>query len=156
MRRQGEAGKILHYLYNTGWKILYLKRENLFRKAVSSLVAPATNRWHVKEGNRPGECVTVDPNQLFARMKWYEETIAKEEVYLEGIPHLTIVYEEGLMEMSNHQKTMDAVFAYIGVSSVGVKTRWRRTISGRLSETIENYEEIYNMVCQTPYAKFLQ
>jgi hypothetical protein len=88
-------------------------------------------------------------------MKWYEEIMTKEKIYLEGIPHLTIVYEEGLMEMGNHQKTMDAVFAYIGVSSVGVKTRWRRTISGHLSETIENYEEIYSMVRQTPYARFL-
>ena len=154
-RWHGGANEFLNFLHTSGWKIIHLKRNNIFQKAVSSLVAQSTNKWHIKEGDRLGEKITIDTDQLLTRMKSYEECMADEESYLKGIPHLNIVYEEGLLEMSSHQTTMDAVYSYIGVPSVSAKTQLKRTIGDRLSDTIENYDEVYDVVRQSPYARFL-
>ena len=155
LRSHKGPNKYLNYLLTNGWKIIYLLRQNIFRKALSSLVAQSTNTWHVKSRQSSREKIRIDPGQLLERMKGYENDMANEEKDLKNNPHLTIIYEEGLLEMENHQKTIDTVCDYIGIPAAPVKTQLKRTSSDCISKTIENFEVIYDVVRQSPYAHFL-
>ena len=71
------------------------------------------------------------------------------------IPYITIVYEEDLLPGDKQQKTMDRIFDYLDLPSVSVRTNLVRTTSDNMSDFIENYEEVVNIISQTKYAEFL-
>lgn len=71
------------------------------------------------------------------------------------IPYITIVYEEDLLPGDKQQKTMDIIFDYLDLPSVSVRTNLVRTTSDNMSDFIENYEEVVNIISQTKYAEFL-
>lgn len=155
VRWHGRPDQYLNYLHQSGWKILHLQRNNIFRKALSFLSASSTNLWHARGEDGAKEKVRIDPVQLLSWISRFEKDMTYEEQSLRNIPHLTIGYEEGLLKMCCHQKTLDAIFAYIGVPSAPVKSQYKRLSSARWSKTIENYEEIYEAIRQSPYAQWL-
>ena len=74
---------------------------------------------------------------------------------LESLPYLEIIYEENLLTTNQHQPTADKIFTYLNLPSVPVKTSLQKT-PYKISEVIENYEEIAAILKQTQYAKFLE
>lgn len=156
--RQKRSCKIfLSHLYTQDWKIIYLRRLNLLRQAISVLIGKERNKWHDTEKSPLQNLqIYIDFSEFIMQIEGLEKSLRKEQEILKNLPHFKIVYEEDLLPQDKHQATLDKVFDYLGVESVPVKTKYYRTTSNCLSDFIQNYEEFLEFVNKTKYAKFLE
>lgn len=141
-------------LYNSGWKIIWLTRNNIFRQAVSNFVLEARGKPHHRsEGELAIPKITIDPEKLFRSMRGREEHTKHEQEILEAIDHLKIIYETDLLE--NREDALTKIFGYLEVQPYAVKSSHRRTSKNDLSQYIVNYEEIVDFLSRTEYERFL-
>lgn len=118
-------------------------------------IAEIRKRWQDKIPNALKGCQFVlDCQTLSQDLERIEGDFVSESRSLEGIPHKTILYERDLLDSTQHQATMDEVFDYLGISRAPVKSAVFRTTSDKMSNFIENYEEVVSFISQTKYAKF--
>jgi len=158
IRLQGLHPKpFLTELHDKGWKIVYMQRQNLLQQAISFYVAQARDTWLDKSSDAlAGFTFKVDCEALVAKMQRLEKAIQEEEALLEGIPHLKLVYEEDLLKQENHQHTLDQLLGYLGLESVAAQATLKKTASRKLSDYIENYQEMTEVLSKTAYASFLK
>lgn len=137
-------------------KIVYLRRRNYFRQAISVIIGRRRNKWHDrKESPLAGKKFQIDCNELLERMRWIEFYEEKERKILEDADYLFVSYEDDLLSPQNHQETSNKVFQYLGVNTVPVETNFFKTTSSKLSDFIENHEEVIDVFRQTKYADLL-
>ena len=68
---------------------------------------------------------------------------------------MTVVYEDDLSQADNHQKTADRICEYLGIKSAPVKARLSRTLTDKISDFIENHEEVVQALEKEGYAKYI-
>lgn len=136
------------YLQNAiraGWRILYLRRLDIVRHAMSAMVAEERGYNSTKE--RPGrnlKALRVDlgrfSERIFQQREWYRAeqealaTIARSDFY-------QVAYETHLLDSRDHQQTVDSVRAWLGLEPVPVVTDHLKVVSWPLRDLILNYEE---------------
>lgn len=139
-----------------GWRILYVRRQNILRQSISSMVARQRQLWHT---TNPDELTqrrfTLDLDELMAWLDRRQRYLAQEAAALQGLPHLPLVYEEDLMAAARHQATMARIFAFLDVAIIPVAARTQRLGSDCLADTVENYQELVERVAASPYGGFL-
>lgn len=151
-----ESKTFLANLSGLNWKIIYLQRQNVLRQAISMQIARIRKRWQDNVVNPlSGDKFNLDCQQLKRDLDRIERDLISESRNLEGIAHKMILYERDLLDSRQHQATMDEVFDYLGISRAPVKSTVFRTTSDKMSDFIENDEEIVSFISQTKYAKFL-
>lgn len=149
--------EVLRNLYEEGYKFIYLRRDNYFRHKLSNIISAQTKIFHLKNGDSNNHVkVQVDCEQLMEGIQYGEIVNKTEAENLKGIDHITITYEEDLIENSKHQETADKVFKYLGLNSVKVETGLKRIVPENLKEIISNYNEVYDYFKDTEYIKFLK
>ncbi len=149
--------EFMHELYREGWKIIYVKRRNFLHREVAALSAKFRRlRFKSKDGPSNGVKIYINCKDLIEGMQRREIYLEEEEEILKNLPHITIVFEDDLLRAENHQRTLDKILNYLGLSPVPVKTIFLRAASERLSDSIQNYEEVVRAIGQTKYAKFLE
>lgn len=149
--------QFMHELYRQGWKIIYVKRRNFLHREVAALTSKS-RRLRFKLKDTPSKWVKIyfDCKDLIEGLQRREMYLAQEEEILKNLSHITIVFEDDLLRTENHQRTVDKIFDYLGLPSVPVKTIFLRAVSERLSDSVQNYEEVVGAISQTKYANFLE
>ncbi|MEO8399395.1 MAG: hypothetical protein ABI550_06215 [Ignavibacteriaceae bacterium] len=110
---------------------------------------------HLKTGEEfQTKKIKVDCEFLQKSIDFGEKVDIVEEDNLRNISHLKIVYENDLLNNSNHQVTADKVFNYLGLKSCKVNTLYRRITPEKLEDIILNYDEVYNYFKDTKYIKY--
>lgn len=147
---------IIQNLNNNGWKIIYLKRLNIFRQATSHLIAVMKDDWH-DFPNKPinREKVKIDCEKLLETIKWFEKLELEEKKILKNLEYMTVYYESALFNKSMHQITCDNISEYIGIESKTVSSKIKKISSDKLSDQISNYDEVEDFFKNTKYSKFL-
>lgn len=149
--------QFMQELHRQGWKIIYLKRLNLFNQAVDQ----NTELYHARKHPDPREAIAknqrinLDSKKVVRKMEERERYSQQEEELLKDLPHITIVFEDDLLRPETHQNTVDRVFNFLGQGSVSVKKVPVRTVLEQYSIFIQNYEEIRLTVSKTKYSKFV-
>ncbi len=146
--------KFILNLYKSGWKIIYLRRHNIFRQAISGYVAKSRGKWHhqTNKGELALSKIKINPDRLLKRLRAREKYLCDEKEILKTIPHLEIIYEENLLK--DMEKTMDKIFKYLEVHPYPVRTNLIRTSKDTLQDYIVNYKEIKDYFLNTKYARF--
>ncbi len=143
-------------LHQQGWKVIYLKRVNSLRQAVSFLVANTRNEWIGTKKNTLQEKIHIDCDELLAKMERLENALQKDDEIVAPVPHLPLVYEDHLINSEQHQATLNQVFEYLGIDSAPIYTNMSKTSSSKnLADIIDNYEEVERRVSQSKFAQFL-
>ena len=157
VRKQGyEPHTFLLDLYQHDWKIIYLKRENSLRQAISFLIAKARNEWVGTKKNTLQGKIHIDCDELLAKIARLEIALQKDDEIVAPVPHLTLAYENHFINPSQHQATLNKVFEYLSLDSVPIHTEMRKTSSSdNLADIIENYEEVEKRISQSKFAQFL-
>jgi LPS sulfotransferase NodH len=145
--------KFITDLYRSGWKIIYLKRNNIFRQAISSFVAISRDQYHNRSKRLVLPKLNIDPNKLLRAMKNRERHLRGEAKILKNIPHIKIIYEKDLLH--DKKKALNKIFRYLKIPFYPVKTNLKRISKDRLQDYILNYEELKKELSKTEYAKFL-
>ncbi len=143
-------------LHVGGWKVIHLVREDLFRKALSLVVAETRGQFlDRKSGGTGVDSIAIDPARLEAAMRERRNADEAELAALEGIPHVRVTYEEDLLDAANHQAVSDRVLEYLGLESAPVETRYVKTSRGHVSDYVTNYSDVHEYLTGTEFASYL-
>ena len=147
--------EFLNRLLENGFKIIYLKRENLIYHALSNIRARQFG-YHTKttEKREQGK-VQIDLDELLKWMRASEELNVYEERLLKSVPHLSLTYEKNLLDSETHQPTLQLICDYLNIGCGKGKTKYRKGAPKTLRDSVENYDELVNFVKDTPYEKYL-
>jgi LPS sulfotransferase NodH len=152
-----DGGAFLRYLDSLGYQIVYLKRRNLLRHALSNLYARHQERFHhrVATGTPEATRMTVDVEELQNWLRNSEQWARYEDAALSGLGFLDVVYERDLQTPDEHQRTVNRVAQYLGIPAVPVRTGLARMTSDDLAEFVSNPDEVVRFVQSTEYREFL-
>ena len=139
------------------WQIIYLKRENLLRHAISNMMVENTGLYHRFSDEQVfwNEKIDLDCQQLFIKMKRREKFQEAEACVLKHIDHVPLVYEKNLLDTDAQQKTVDMLCDLIGISRCSAQTNLVRINRGKLSNIVCNYHEIRAKIEHTRFSQFL-
>lgn len=147
-------------LYNQGWKIINLSRRNYLRSQVSHYVGRHRGFMHITTSQKASAFkeskVTIDCKDLIDGIERRDKYREKEKEILQGLNYIEVVYEDDLLLQENHQRTCNKVFDHLDIEPVSVKAKLKKTTSSKLSEVIENYEEVVESLGKTKYANLLE
>jgi LPS sulfotransferase NodH len=154
--------RYMHKARADGWKIIYLKRQNLLRHALSSIRAESTRTYfhyvQKKADPRNKGAMHVQPDDLIRRMEERETYLAQENDVLSGLKTYNVTYELDLITPERQQATCQGVFTYLGLDAgdVKVSTYLERINQGSLPDLISNYEEIVSYLYGTRFSRFIE
>ena len=153
--QRGDPRVFLRRLSDLGWKIIYLRREDIVRQSLSALLATRRQQWVVQKGGRVDTTPQfVDAGDL---MRWLELRVARgdaERAALEGLPHLPLVYEHHLLNAESHRDALERVFTYLDVDPVPIEAQTRRLTETPIERQLSNYDELVEAVHKSPFAAF--
>jgi LPS sulfotransferase NodH len=145
----------LRSLSDDGWRLIHLRRRNLLRHAVSSLLLVRTGVAHRRREERLAK-VVVDCDLVVRRMMERESFAIREEAALQALPHRAVVYEDHLLDPADRARCLTEIVGELGLAPCdGLTTSLRRNTPPRLEDLIENYDELAEALAPTRFAKFL-
>jgi LPS sulfotransferase NodH len=158
VQRISQSAKFILELYQSGYQIIYLKRENLLHHALSNIAARQKQKFHyrVSQDKVEKKPIYVEVEELVKWLSGSEQLDNFEHQILQNIPHLPLTYENNLQESLCHQTTVDLIFELLDIPSVPVKTNLIKAMPLKLTEMVSNYEEIIKSLQGTKYEKFLE
>lgn len=145
-KRPVDARAFLERLHAEDWKVIYLRRTNKVRHALSNIVAVHRGDYHKFGREDEPLRVTVKCSELVWRVNGRLAFEAAEREALRGRPHHEVIYEDDLADASRHQATADRVLDYLGLEPRPVSTRHRKVNDVPLSELITNYDAFVDCV----------
>jgi len=146
----------LEALGERGYRVLYLRRRNLLRHALSGLYAEHRRRWHQTDTDatdRPA--IRVRRDDLFRWLDGSAQLRRFEQEVLDGLPHLSLTYEEHLEDPARHADTLRRVTGRLDLAPIAPDTSLRKTTPRRLSDLATNPDDVRRWVAASPYARFL-
>ena len=160
--RCSTAHQFLERFRDEGWQVIYLKRANVLRHALSDIRSEKTRIFHHTGEKEEGklksarkEKVTITEEELFRTIRFREKCLEQEKEALAGIDHMVIEYERDLLEDDSKLNTMDRVFDYLGLKPHTCSTAMKKVTSRNISDIVENHQEIIDSLTGTPYEEYL-
>ena len=143
-------------LYNDSWHFIYLKRLNIVRQGLSNHIAIARQQWHDQpQAPLNRRKVTVDLKRLYKAIENRHQLNIESQILMENIPHLPLIYEHDLLSSNCHQKTAQKVCDHLGVKAFYCETNMRRVSADKLSDDIDNFDEVVRFLKSSPYAHYV-
>jgi len=141
-RRPVDPGQFLRSMSAEGWAIVHVRRQGTAGQVLSECVARARGAYH-KVDDRPDDIrPRIEPQEFLARLDRRLRFHEDDHAALQGVPHLSLVYEDDLMDSTHHQATVDRVCDWLGLPRRPVRTELRRISARGPAEQIENYDEL--------------
>lgn len=152
-----DPARFMRRLHDDGWRVVHLVRRNVVRTALSFLRVQQTGVFHQRARGGAVERYRfhVDPEALIAGAEQVEHEQGVELAALEGIPRLTLHYEDDLLDAASQQAALNRLFDYLELSSVTVSSEFVRLTGDRLAEVIANYDEVAARLAGTRYEPLL-
>ena len=150
-----DPAEFLNALYGDGWKIIYLRRKNKVRHAISTVVALNLHRWEKYNDDEVRFSMTIDCNEFVDKVK---ERISFEEAErdaLAKIQYHEVIYEDDLEKSDTQQAAINRILDYISLEHRKVSTRLRKVNTQPLKDIIVNYDEFLARVTSQNRQKFL-
>lgn len=145
------ASRVIHSLHARDWQIVHIQRRSLFNQAVSKAVASATMHWvGFKRLKEPDTTfVTISPERVLALIQEYVKNRQKILQVLADVPHLTVTYEDDLLDDASRNRICGTIFQTLGVEQRPVWTTTQRSWNRPYSEVIINYQELQALMQST-------
>jgi LPS sulfotransferase NodH len=156
-QRLGDPHAYLAGLAERGQRIYRLRRRNLLRQ-VLSFARMRQTVTHIPAGHAHPfpDPLTLDPAQVVEGLSYIDGLERFAEAMLASVPHMSLVYEDDLAELSAQQRTLDAIFDDLGVTRMGARPVLGRTSPARMREDLANFDEVAEVVGRTRFARFLE
>ncbi|MEM9090981.1 MAG: hypothetical protein AAGC93_19830 [Cyanobacteria bacterium P01_F01_bin.53] len=145
----------LERLFEEGWKIIYLTRENKVDQVISNLISQERGKWHKTTSEEEKIEITVDCNILAAKIHERIRFERAERESLRNVDFLEIVYDDELKESSMHQATSNKVFEYLALEPTDVYTPYMRINTFNLEKIITNYNDFLKCIRKNGWENFI-
>lgn len=153
---QGTGKRLFDQLCDSGWKVIYLKRNNIFRHSLSTIRSQETGLWHnTLDSNLEIKRINIDKEWLIGDMKWKIQMKEKESEFLKGKNYISLFYEDDLLKGDVHQSTADLVFDFLDLKREKVSSELIRTSYDDLTKVILNYDEVVSAIYENQFEHFL-
>ncbi len=134
-------------LDNADIKMIHLIRKNQLRQSLSAEVVDyykkiGLTRLHSKDKNPEIPKIKVDIQKTLNRINYSRKLLKAENDLLKHFRHHTVNYEKDLLHSTDHQKTSDKIFAFLGLPSAKVSSDYRKTSIDNPSEYIDNFNQL--------------
>jgi len=93
--------------------------------------------------------IHVDFEELLEWISDSEKGNEYEQCLIKDLPHLTLIYENDLLNSSSHQNTADKVFNFLNIPSEKVTTNLVKLMPLNPIDRVENYEELVKFINNT-------
>ncbi len=100
--RRADPGTFLTEMTARGYRILFLRRENILRHVTSNWMAEARRSDHKTDDRPETAIIRVDRARLRGAVEEKEGFAAEKERAIAGIPHHPIIYERDLEIADRH------------------------------------------------------
>lgn len=133
----------LRELNQCGWDIVFLKRENLVRHALSSQIAREIGAYHLRK-NHKIDRLRLNVNvadlgqEIDNRLRFADE----EQKALSGLNVLEFSYERDLESPRCQQATVDTILDYVGLTRRKASAVTKRINNFAPNDLIANYSEV--------------
>lgn len=146
----------LKNLFDSGWKIIYLKRNNYLKATISTILAEKRGFYHQKGAKiKNFEKIRIDVEELYEKTKGRERAAKLEKDWLIGIDFHFVSYENDLLNQDKHQETLEKIFRFLELPSVQIHTNFRKLSKGDLSLDISNFDEVKEFFNYSEFSHFL-
>jgi hypothetical protein len=153
---QGFKKDFIKNLYKSGWKIIYLKRNNYLRATISTILAEKRGFYQQKRAKIKNlEKIRINVEELYEKTKGRERAAKLEKDWLIGVDYHFVNYENDLLKPDKHQETLDNIFRFLNIPSAQIHTNMRKISKGDLSLDIKNFDEVKEFFNSSEYAHFL-
>jgi hypothetical protein len=145
----------LRRLATSGYHLIFLRRRNVVAQALSAAIASRT-RWHWVAGDRPVFApFEVDPVEVLTMSYLFEESDQLLVNALQGLPHLTVTYEDDLQEPDAQQATVDRICSLLHLAGAPTWSDQVRYTPRRQADTASNFEAVADLLEPTRFRRFL-
>ena len=147
-QRPVEPQPFLQRLSDDGWRIIFLRRTDRVRQALSFLVSEVRGSYHKRDDSPETIAVRVSRERLEALLNRAAASAQEEQEALAGLDYHEVVYERDLKDASKHQQTIDGVLDFLSLPRRPASTLLRKVIAQPLREVVLNYDEFSGWVTQ--------
>ena len=140
-----------------GYQIIYLRRQNLYRAALSSLYGAFIGKYHLSQGsgNQLRIAMVVSTEELLAKLQRFEYLASRQAEIIGDLPCLEVFYENDLAEGNQHQPTIDRISDFLGIPCAQAHSQLIRVTTDEVSGFVENAAELDEYLRSSPYSKYL-
>jgi LPS sulfotransferase NodH len=150
-----ERASFLSELADAGFKVIYLKRENLVFHALSNMRARQFGFHRLSVDQENQQKLTVDMDDLMYWLHGSEQLNHYETRLLDGISYLPLTYEKNLATEESQKSTTVGLCQFLGQEYRDVSSKYRKISPEKLCDSVENYDELVEFLKNTPYGKFV-
>lgn len=151
-----ERPDYLRRLVDAGTTLILLRRDNLLAQAISSTIAKRT-RWHWRQqDNATFSPFEVDPVEVLMMTYLFEEADTFLTTLFADLPHLSLTYEDDLLEPAAQQATVARICGPLGIEAAPVHTDHVRFTPRALPDTVANWAEVASLVQSTRFSRFVE
>ena len=158
-----KAQRELQKLVDREVNIIYLRRKNILKRALSKLIAKNelkkrnynSNFTKKEYDSLEFNSFKIDVEEL---RKVIQECEAQEhfnQQVISQLPCLKLIYEEDLLKEEDHQNTLDKICIFLGTEYAPVHTKYAKISPNKMMDYISNYEELKQEFQNTCYSKYL-
>lgn len=147
--------KFLLSLQDNSWKIIYLRRENKVKHAMSNVVAKERGKYHKYNDVKESFSIDIDCNDFVKKVQERFDFEQDEKRALKGIKYHEVVYEQDLEDSSSHQKTIDNILSYLQLESKTVITKHKKVNTQDFKKLIKNYDEFISCINENNWEYFV-
>lgn len=140
-----------------GWKIIYLRRENLLRHVLSNVFAEAAGAYHhrIGEQTRRPDRIALSLGRLHHGIEERRRQGLAERAALAGLDHLELVYERDLESPETQAETFARIQSYLGVKTFQLSPPLSKAVAKPLTELLDNFDEVQAALSGTSDEAFL-
>lgn len=140
-----------YYWQEHEFKIIRLTRRNLLRRYLSGRIACLEDVWSAPEHRGKQMSIKLDINDLMRNIHRMETINTSIDALANEFQNIMVDYEQLVADRTN---VMTGVFEFLGVSQTDaekIKAGTARQNPDKLNDLIQNYEEVYGALKNTPY-----
>ena len=154
-QRYLDQEKLLNKMYNNGWKIIHLRRNNIVNISLSQLKARYDKVWVLHQNDKYlNSKVNVNIKELNELLIMKKKLHLLEDKCIKNIPHYKIIYEKDLLN-ENWIKTLKNLFEHLEIEDFPVSTNMKKKSSEKLSERIQNFSEVKQYLLKEGYQDYI-
>lgn len=142
---------------NKDIKIIYLNRNNLLKRYVSSLHM-ARNRIASSYTKLSLEPIIVDVQDMIVALNVLEDEVKREEIFVKSLSThdvLNIEYEVYFASTESIARHNSEIFDFLGVAPAVRQSGQKKILSDRLCDVVSNHSEVVESLESTPYERYI-
>lgn len=156
VQRMADPNQFLQDLHRGGCRVIYLHRRDALRHALATLKTYSVNfRFDTPESIARTGRFTVNVGELIDCLQYLDNQRVEAHAILNEVPHLSLVYEEDLIDPNNYQMTAERLSTFLDIPDIQPIGNPLKLVHQQLEDIVTNYDELCKGLEQSDYAYLL-